>query len=93
MNWSLPQEASQALDLLQKWALMDVTDALELLSPVYTHPTVRKYAVARLQPADDEVDFFKTFCYGFSCNQYHRFIVRFPIGMDFLFITFLLQER
>ena len=23
---------------------------------------------------------------------YHRFIVRFPVGLDFLFITFLLQE-
>ena len=55
VNWSLHQEASQALDLLHKWAPMDVTDALELLSPAYTHPTVRKYAVARLQPADDEV--------------------------------------
>lgn len=34
---------------------MDVEDALELLSPAFSHPTVRKYAVSRLRQADDQV--------------------------------------
>ncbi|KAL5005430.1 hypothetical protein ScPMuIL_018886 [Solemya velum] len=54
VNWSMPQEAKQALELLTKWSPMDVEDALELLSPAYTHPAVRKYAVTRLQQADDD---------------------------------------
>ncbi|XP_077989101.1 phosphatidylinositol 3-kinase catalytic subunit type 3-like [Glandiceps talaboti] len=54
VNWNLPQEAKQALDLLGKWQVIDVADALELLSPQFTNPTVRRYAVARLQQAKDE---------------------------------------
>lgn len=57
MNWDLPQEAKQALELLGKWRPMDVEDSLELLSSQFTNPTVRRYAVARLQQADDEVRF------------------------------------
>ncbi len=34
---------------------MDVEDSLELLSSYFTNPTVRRYAVARLEQADDEV--------------------------------------
>lgn len=34
---------------------MDVEDSLELLSSQFANPTVRRYAVARLQQADDEV--------------------------------------
>lgn len=54
VNWSLPQEVKQALELLLKWSPMDVEDALELLTPAFTHPAVRKYAVSRLAQADDE---------------------------------------
>lgn len=54
VNWDLPQEAKQALELLGKWKPMDVEDSLELLSSQYTNPTVRRYAVARLRQADDE---------------------------------------
>ncbi|XP_041368204.1 phosphatidylinositol 3-kinase catalytic subunit type 3-like [Gigantopelta aegis] len=54
VNWSMPQESKQALELLTKWSAMDVEDALELLSPAFTHPAVRKYAVMRLRQADDE---------------------------------------
>ncbi|TKC40284.1 hypothetical protein EI555_021639, partial [Monodon monoceros] len=54
VNWDLPQEAKQALELLGKWKPMDVEDSLELLSSHYTNPTVRRYAVARLRQADDE---------------------------------------
>lgn len=55
VNWDLAQEAKQALELLGKWKPMDVEDGLELLSSQFTNPTVRRYAVARLQQADDEV--------------------------------------
>lgn len=55
VNWDLPQEAKQALELLGKWKPMDVEDSLELLSSHFTNPTVRRYAVARLQQAEDEV--------------------------------------
>ncbi|XP_062984367.1 phosphatidylinositol 3-kinase catalytic subunit type 3 isoform X1 [Elgaria multicarinata webbii] len=54
VNWYLPQEAKQALELLGKWKPMDVEDSLELLSSHFTNQTVRRYAVARLQQADDE---------------------------------------
>ncbi|XP_073926015.1 phosphatidylinositol 3-kinase catalytic subunit type 3 isoform X6 [Castor canadensis] len=54
VNWDLPQEAKQALELLGKWKPMDVEDSLELLSSHFTNPTVRRYAVARLRQADDE---------------------------------------
>ncbi|XP_043930366.1 phosphatidylinositol 3-kinase catalytic subunit type 3 [Protopterus annectens] len=54
VNWDLPQEAKQALELLGKWKPMDVEDALELLSSQFTNPSVRRYAVTRLQQADDE---------------------------------------
>lgn len=60
MNWALPQEAKQALELLGKWRPMDVEDSLELLSSAFSNPTVRRYAVTRLQQADDEV--------GSTCN-------------------------
>ena len=55
VNWSVNQEAKQALELLPKWSPMDVEDALELLSPAFSQPMLRKYAVARLEQADDEV--------------------------------------
>lgn len=45
----------KALDLMQKWSLIDVDDALELLSPHFTNPAVRQYAVSRLREANDEV--------------------------------------
>ncbi|KFM82429.1 Phosphatidylinositol 3-kinase catalytic subunit type 3, partial [Stegodyphus mimosarum] len=54
VNWKIPSEEKQALDLLGRWQAMDVEDALELLSPQYTHPIIRKYAVTRLKQAPDE---------------------------------------
>ncbi|KAG8225411.1 hypothetical protein J437_LFUL004611 [Ladona fulva] len=54
VNWKLPGEARQALDMVQQWAPMDVEDALELLSPNFSHPAVRRYAVTRLNQAPDE---------------------------------------
>ena len=54
VKWDSQSEAKQAIDLLFKWELMDIEDALELLSPQFTHPTVRKYAVSRLKNAPNE---------------------------------------
>ncbi|CAG5116986.1 unnamed protein product [Candidula unifasciata] len=54
VNWKLSQESTAALEMLMKWSPMNVEDALELLSPAFTHTKVRKYAVMRLRQADDE---------------------------------------
>ena len=52
-DWSAPQEAKQAVDLIPKWAEIDVDAALELLGPTYDNKVVRGYAVDRLRKADD----------------------------------------
>nr|XP_023013306.1 phosphatidylinositol 3-kinase catalytic subunit type 3 isoform X1 [Leptinotarsa decemlineata] len=54
VNWHQPIEVSQALHMMEIWDPMDVEDALELLSPNFTHPAVRRYAVGRLQQAPNE---------------------------------------
>ncbi|KAK2177654.1 hypothetical protein NP493_587g04000 [Ridgeia piscesae] len=54
VNWSVPEEVDQALELMNGWNPMDVADALELLSPMFVNPAVRQYAVARLQQANDD---------------------------------------
>ncbi|KAE8745182.1 Phosphatidylinositol 3-kinase catalytic subunit type 3 [Frankliniella occidentalis] len=54
VNWKLNAEVRQALSMLENWVPMDVEDALQLLSPQFTHPAVRRYAVSRLQQAPDE---------------------------------------
>lgn len=41
INWEISSEARQAIALLKQWMPMDVEDALELLSPTFTHPAVR----------------------------------------------------
>lgn len=55
VNWKNAQESNAALDMLMIWTPMAVEDALELLSPSFTHPKVRKYAIMRLRQANDEV--------------------------------------
>ncbi|TRY74894.1 hypothetical protein TCAL_04519 [Tigriopus californicus] len=54
ISWTSRMEAKQALDLINKWAPMDVEDALELLGPAFKHPGLRQYAVNRLRQASDE---------------------------------------
>ncbi|KAK6931044.1 Phosphatidylinositol 3-/4-kinase, catalytic domain [Dillenia turbinata] len=54
VEWSDLQEAKQALDLMGRWEMIDVCDALELLSPVFESEEVRAYAVSVLERADDE---------------------------------------
>lgn len=53
-NWSDPGEARQAVELIPRWAEIDVDDALELLGPTFDSPVVRAYAVDRLRKADDD---------------------------------------
>ena len=57
MTWTSGSEVRQAVELMSRWAPIDPEDALELLGPQFTHPTVRKYAVSRLSHAPDEVIF------------------------------------
>ncbi|KAK7548080.1 putative phosphoinositide 3-kinase [Phyllosticta citricarpa] len=54
VSWNEPAEARQAVQLLSKWAEIDVDDALELLGPTFDHPAVRSFAVDRLRKADDD---------------------------------------
>lgn len=42
INWETNSEVRQAIILLKQWTPMDVEDALELLSPAFTHPVVRR---------------------------------------------------
>uniref|UniRef100_A0A8L8K2Q3 Phosphatidylinositol 3-kinase catalytic subunit type 3 n=1 Tax=Heligmosomoides polygyrus TaxID=6339 RepID=A0A8L8K2Q3_HELPZ len=48
VNWDQPGEEQHALALLNDWTPIEAEDALELLSPAFTHPNVRCYAVSRL---------------------------------------------
>ncbi|KJH48163.1 phosphoinositide 3-kinase family, accessory domain protein [Dictyocaulus viviparus] len=48
VNWEQPSEEQHALALLNDWTPIEAEDALELLSPAFTHPDVRCYAVSRL---------------------------------------------
>lgn len=54
ISWKTESEVRQALTLLAQWAPMDVEDALELLTPAFKHPAVRRYAISRLNQASDE---------------------------------------
>ena len=58
VHWGPKQEVDEALELLSRWELLDPADALELLSPRFLQkgvdPRVRKYAISRLQCADNE---------------------------------------
>lgn len=55
VKWSVEVEAEQAMDLIyNSWVPMDVEDALELVGPNWTHPSLRRYAVSRLAQASDD---------------------------------------
>ncbi|GAB2220488.1 hypothetical protein Drorol1_Dr00008141 [Drosera rotundifolia] len=54
VEWSDLQEAKQATELMGKWEMIDVCDALELLSPLFESEEVRAYAVSILERAEDE---------------------------------------
>jgi len=40
VDWDVPAQVRQALDLLSQWTRVDVEDALRMLCPEYTHPQV-----------------------------------------------------
>lgn len=75
VKWDSQSEAKQATDLLCKWELMDIEDALELLSPQFTHPTVRKYAVSRLKdaPNEDLILYLLQLVQGLKYENYDKF--------------------
>jgi phosphatidylinositol 3-kinase len=52
-DFSNPNEVRQLVDLIPRWAKIDVDAALELLGPTYDNPVVRAYAVDRLRQAGD----------------------------------------
>lgn len=59
VDWHNENEARQATPMLEKWAEIDVDDALELLGPQFDHPVVRSYAVDRLKKAgNDELQLY-----------------------------------
>ncbi|KAF1964194.1 phosphatidylinositol 3-kinase [Bimuria novae-zelandiae CBS 107.79] len=59
VNWHNDNEARQAAPMLDKWAEIDVDDALELLGPQFDHRVVRSYAVERLKKAgNDELQLY-----------------------------------
>ena len=53
--WDDPAEEKSLVELLDKWATIDVDDALELLSPSFQNKIIRAYAVKQLEKADDTV--------------------------------------
>ena len=54
IDWQSKQEADEAVELMYRWQPLDTTDALELLARDFKDPRVRKYAISRLQCADNE---------------------------------------
>jgi len=55
VEWTDQTEAKQAVELLPKWADIDLDDALELLGANFKNKSVRGYAVSQLKKADDDV--------------------------------------
>lgn len=53
ITWEDQVEAKEAVELLPKWAEVDIADALELLGPIFKNQKVRSYAVDRLRKAND----------------------------------------
>ncbi|KAF2742847.1 phosphatidylinositol 3-kinase [Sporormia fimetaria CBS 119925] len=54
VGWNDIVEVRQAAPLLDRWAEVEIDDALELLGREFSHHIVRGYAVERLKKADDE---------------------------------------
>ncbi|OCT44364.1 Phosphatidylinositol 3-kinase VPS34 [Cladophialophora carrionii] len=52
-DFTNPNEVRQLVELIPRWAKIDVDAALELLGPTYDNPVVRAYAVDRLRQAGD----------------------------------------
>ena len=55
IDWQSKQEADEAIELMyHHWQPLHTTDALELLTRDFKDQRVRKYAISRLQCADNE---------------------------------------
>eukprot|EP00005_Dracoamoeba_jomungandri_P012443 CAMPEP_0174272932 /NCGR_PEP_ID=MMETSP0439-20130205/52808_1 /TAXON_ID=0 /ORGANISM="Stereomyxa ramosa, Strain Chinc5" /LENGTH=922 /DNA_ID=CAMNT_0015363763 /DNA_START=16 /DNA_END=2782 /DNA_ORIENTATION=+ len=55
VDWTYHKDRKQAIKLLEEWAEIDVDDALELLSASFSGiKPVRRYAICKLQQAEDE---------------------------------------
>eukprot|EP00041_Stephanoeca_diplocostata_P010107 m.160416 g.160416 ORF g.160416 m.160416 type:complete len:879 (-) comp18023_c0_seq5:78-2714(-) len=54
VNWKNKTEVRMAIEVMNKWAVMDVDDALELLDKTFTNAAVRMHAVKCLDAADDD---------------------------------------
>ncbi|EXJ55168.1 phosphatidylinositol 3-kinase [Cladophialophora yegresii CBS 114405] len=52
-DFTNPNEVRQLVELIPRWAKIDVDAALELLGPTYDNSVVRAYAVDRLRQAGD----------------------------------------
>ena len=61
VNWAAEAEATQAMELINKWAPMDPEDALELFGPNFTYQPLRKYAVQRLSQVSFEINISQIF--------------------------------
>lgn len=81
--WDEPAEEKQALELLEQWAPIDMEDALELLSPAFTNPAVRAYAVSRLTTVDDEVRCECPPPHGHVCSNVTRLFVSIELRRSF----------
>ena len=53
INWDNEDQKKVGEEFLNKWALLDAENALELLGPGFTVPEVRQYAVKRLRESSD----------------------------------------
>ena len=54
VDWADAQETQQAIELINFWTAIDVADALELLSPAFTHPEViLKFSEMQILPPQD----------------------------------------
>ncbi|CDS39923.1 phosphatidylinositol 3 kinase catalytic subunit [Echinococcus multilocularis] len=61
VRWQYPEQVSQAVELLLSWSPSCVSPeaVLELLTPTYTHPVCRRFAISRLQEAsDDDIELY-----------------------------------
>lgn len=59
VDWDNENEANLAANLLADWPQPDIAYALKLLSNEFQHPSVRQFAVRRLEEAsDDELEMY-----------------------------------
>ena len=71
VDWSDAREARESEELMEKWAPIDIADALELLSPDFKNQSVRAHAVKVLERADDD----ELLCYLLQLVQALRYEV------------------